>query len=111
MFAGVMLRVFTTLPYYGVTFGSVEHGASPFQGSTFSLSVLHRMSDTLNVVGVDTVTSTPMNILADFFLRSSTIDFFKTLNLRGGFLLPLHAGSKLQSRIVVSVPVGTLNLF
>jgi hypothetical protein len=69
------------------------------------------MSDTMSVLDGDTLTSRPWNIIADFFLRSSSIDFFKTLNLRGGFLLPLRSGTRLQSRIVVSVPVGTLNLF
>lgn len=111
LFAGPMVRVFNTLPYFGANIGSVEHGASPFQGSTFSLALLHRMSDTMNVVSGDTVTSRPWSLLADFFLRSSSIDFFRTLNLRGGFLLPLRSGSRLECRIVVSVPVGTLNLF
>lgn len=111
LFFGVQLRVFNTLPYWGSHLGSVEHAGSPFTGSSATIGVLHRMADTLGVVGGDTLVSQPWNLFADFFLTSSSIPFFKALNLRGGILLPLKGGRKLDSRIVVSVPVGTINLF
>ena len=108
---GVQVRIFNTLPYWGAHFGSVEHAGSPFNGSSATFGVLHRMTDTLSVVQGDTLVSEPWNLFADFFLTSSSIAFFKALNLRGGVLLPLKGGKKLDSRIVVSVPVGTINLF
>lgn len=112
LFVGAQLRVFNTLPYFGGHLGFIEHAGSVFSGSMFSLGIVHRMSDTLNVVQGDTLTAAPWNLMGDFFIRSSKIDFFKVLNLRGGILLPLRQfNQKLQSRITVAIPIGTIDLF
>ena len=112
LFVGGVVRVFNTLPYLGAQVGSVENATSAFHGSTFIVGVLHDLSLAPSIVQGDTLVPAQWALFSEFFLRSSTIDFFKTLNLRGAVLLPVFKQKeKLQSRITVSVPVGTLNLF
>jgi len=110
-FIGPRIRVFNTLPYYGIQVGSEEQSRSAFQGSMISVGVLHRMNDTVNIVGVDTIRAYQWNLSADVFLRSSTVAFFKTLNLRVGVLIPIAKSAKIQSRITIAVPVGTIEFF
>jgi hypothetical protein len=111
VFAGPSLRVFNTFPYAGGHVGSMELGGSAFHGSSFTIGIFHRLSEVAQLVDGDTLMPAKSNLFADFFIRSSTIDFFRALNLRGGILLPLRKNRKVESRIIVAVPVGTISLF
>ncbi|MEP7346502.1 MAG: hypothetical protein ABI877_14620 [Gemmatimonadaceae bacterium] len=111
-FVGAHLRVFTTVPYIGVHAGSIELAHSKFQGS-FLYVGYSRSLDRLPV-NQDGVIIRPSknNILIDAFVRSSDIDFFKFLNIRAGFMIPmLDRGRRPVSRLVVSVPIGGLISF
>ncbi len=111
LFVGAVGRIFNTLPYWGVQAGSVEYRGSAFQGSSFAVALLVRMRDSMSVIGSDTIRASPLSVGVDAFLRSSTIAFFKTLNLRIGVLIPVRQAAKIQSRITIAVPVGTLEFF
>jgi hypothetical protein len=111
LFVGVTGRVFNTLPYYGIQVGSQELAGSAFEGSLFAVALLRRFNSTPYVVDRDTIVAQPTNVFAEFFLRSSRVDFFRMLNFRGGVMLPLARGQRLHSRIVVSVPVGGIEFF
>ncbi|MBI4420625.1 MAG: hypothetical protein HY560_07350 [Gemmatimonadetes bacterium] len=111
LFGGAQLRVFNTLPYWGFHMGSVEHAGSAFEGSTFTLGLLFRLSADTTVVDTEKLIAEKVNVFTDFFLRSTVIPFFQTLNLRGGVLLPLSGERRVSSRIAVSVPIGTITFF
>ncbi len=115
LYVGPTLVVFNTLPYVGIQFGSIEHAGSAFQGSSMQVAVLSRLSPDTNFVGGDTLFAAKQNLYASFFVRSSTIAFFKALNLRGGVVLPFDfghlKGGRLSTRLVVSVPVGSIDFF
>jgi hypothetical protein len=99
-FLGPMAKVFSTEPYYGVNFGSVELEGSSFRSSYVYGALLRRFYP------ADSVSSN--NLFFEFFLRSSSVDFFRVLSLRGGVLFPLGRGSgtdRVTSRIAIEVPI------
>jgi hypothetical protein len=118
-FAGAQAKIFNTLTYYGPQFGIVELGGSAFAGSSIAVSYLHPILPESAVVDGVAVSSQEHNFYWEFYLRSSLIPFFSALTLRGGVLVPADPGLRLrvadhvstQSRIVISVPVGTIALF
>ncbi len=97
LFAGLIGKVFNTIPYYGVVVGSTELNRSMFRGSTTMFALLRRFYS-------DSAVAT-YNVYVEVFLHSEEVDFFKRLNIRGGVLLPLRAHGELESRIVLEVPV------
>ena len=112
IFGGAQLKVFNTTPYYGVHFGGTELGGSPFQGSLLTVGYLRRWySDTLVVIDNDSLRLARNNIGIDFFVRSSTIEFFKILTIRGSVLIPLGDKARPASRITIAVPVGNVYSF
>lgn len=112
VFVGAQGKVFNTIPYYGFQVGGTELGGSVFQGSSLSVGYLHRWyGDTSAVVGGDTIGITKHNVGIDFLLRSSIVEFFKVLTIRGGIMLPLHRRGTITSRIAVAVPIGEVYSF
>ncbi len=111
LFTGVAVKVFNTTPYAGVVFGAVESAGSPFQGSNLTVGYVVALYSTPFIVHGSTIRPQRHNLLADFLIRSESIDFFKSLNIRGSILLPFAHGEPLASRIGIAVPVGTLHLF
>lgn len=110
-FAGAVIKIFNTAPYAGVQLGAIELAGSPFQGSTLTLGGVASLYSTPYVVDGTTIRPRFFNLLADFLIRSESIDFFKSLNIRGSVLLPVGRAEPLSSRIGIAVPVGTLHLF
>jgi hypothetical protein len=109
---GPQFRIFNSVPYLGVNLSALELGGSPFYGSQLAGGILWRFSDSTVVADGDTVHVPAKSLFADFNIASSTIDFFKTLNVRGGVLLPLEGKRRrVESRITIAVPVGTLRVF
>jgi hypothetical protein len=99
-YMGPFMKVFNTEPYYGVNLGSVELEASSFRSSYVYAGFLRRFYP-------DSLTH-PNNLFFEFFLRSSNVDFFKVLSLRGGVLFPLGPGVRsrdIESRIAIEVPI------
>jgi hypothetical protein len=111
VFAGLGLRVFRTLPYVGAHLGSLELGGSPFQGSMGTLGYYRRFDDNEYTIGEETLKAARSNLFVDFFVRSSTIAFFETLNIRGTLLLPIEKEKGIESRIAIAVPLGTVRVF
>lgn len=112
LYAGGGLKVFNTIPYYGPHIGGIEMGGSPFQGSSLTVGYYQRLfSDTTTVVDSDTLSLARSNIGIDFYLRSSTLEFFKILTIRGTVFLPMVAHGQVSSRIAVAVPVGDIHVF
>lgn len=111
LFVGPLVRVFNSLPYYGVQFGGLELGGSAFQGSSAAVALVHRINNATYFVNGDSLTATPYSIIADAFIRSSKIDFFKALTIRAGVLLPIESNGRLTSRITIAVPIGTIDNF
>jgi hypothetical protein len=99
-FVGPLIKIFSTDPYYGVSAGSVELGGSSLRSSYLFTALLRRFypDPALRL----------HNFYVEFFLRSSNIDFFEVLSLRGGVLFPLGKEAERQgvtSRIAIEVPV------
>jgi hypothetical protein len=112
MYTGAQLKVFNTVPYYGLHLGGTELGGSAFQGSMLSFGYLHRwFSDPLVVVNNDTAEVARHNANVDFFIRSSIVEFFKVITIRGSVLLPMHGRGRIASRIAIAVPVGGVYTF
>jgi hypothetical protein len=112
VFAGTQLKVFNTVPYWGAQIGGTELGGSAFHGSMLTVSYLRRWyGDELVVVDGDSVFTAKNNIGLDFFLRSSAVEFFKVLTIRGGVVVPLRSDARLTSRIAIAIPVGDLYRF
>lgn len=111
LFTGAVVKVFNTTPYAGILFGAVESAGSPFQGSNLTVGYVVALYSTPFIVHGNTIRPQRHNLLADFLIRSESIDFFKSLNIRGSVLLPFAHGEPLASRIGIAVPVGTLHLF
>jgi hypothetical protein len=105
VFWGGTVKVFNTVPYYGVHIGGIELGGSPFVGSSFSIA--HVWPFEYSDIVIDGNRVKPMNsLVADFFVRSEMIDFFRVLTIRGSVLLPINDANALESRIAVAIPVG-----
>jgi hypothetical protein len=111
LFVGAQLRLFNTVPYFGVHVGSVELARSPFHGSSLSIGFVTPLQRMPVKVENEAFRPTPGNIVIDAFLRSSGVDFLKYLNVRGGVLVPMTKGQRPASRIVLAVPVGGLISF
>lgn len=111
VFVGAVVKVFNTLPYAGIHLGVVELAGSAFQGSTLTFGPVLSLYSSPVVIRGNTVRPQRFNILADFLVRSSSVDFFKNLNIRGSVLLPVARGIPLSSRIGIAVPVGTLHIY
>jgi hypothetical protein len=112
IFGGAQMKVFNTTAYYGVHMGGTELGGSPFQGSLLTVGYLRRWyNDTLAVVDNDSLRIAKNNIGIDFFVRSSTIEFFKILTIRGSVLIPLGNKARPASRISIAVPIGNVYSF
>ncbi len=109
---GGQVKVFGTVPYWGVHAVALEMGGSPFQGSSLSMSLLRRWSaDSAVVLGDETLQLARHNVGIDFFVRSATVDFFKVITIRGSILVPFDKKVKLTSRIALAVPVGSVVRF
>lgn len=110
MSVGGGLRIFNTLPYAEVGFGSTELYGSAFEGSKMSLSVLWAVDPQQRTVTRENksivIRSVPINLFGEFFLRSQRIPFFKLLTLRAGALIPLKKPVDVQTRIAVAIPIG-----
>jgi hypothetical protein len=111
IYLGGQIKVFNTIPYYGAHIGNVELGGSPFHGSSATFALLYRAYRNTVIVNGDTIQPAPKNLMADFFLRSSRIDFFKVLTIRGSILMPLQKEGQLSSRLTIAIPVGQLDIF
>lgn len=110
-FVGGEIRLFNTVPYLAFHFGSLEL-TKLFQGSMMTVGIARPLDKT--PVTVDGVAFRPAgcNVVIDGFLRSADLNFFKYLNIRATVLIPVNAaGRRPTSRIVVSVPIGTLVSF
>jgi hypothetical protein len=99
-FFGPLIKVFSADPYYGLSGGSVELEGSSFRSSYLFTAFLRRFypNPELRI----------HSFYVEFFLRSSRVDFFKILCLRGGVLFPLGKDAARQgvvSRIAIEVPV------
>lgn len=108
---GAQMKVFNTVPYYGVHIGEMELGGSAFHGSTVSFGYVAAAYRNQVVVEGDTINPANRNLIADFYVRSSKIEFFKVLTIRGSILMPLIKSGALSSRIAIAIPVGTLERF
>lgn len=111
---GGIFRVFDAVPYLGVACSGAELAGSALSGSSLLVGAIWPFEDHPSAVVSDGDEAMarevpPHALLFDFFLRSSEIDFFKSLTIRGGVRLNLHNGT-VASRIAVAVPVGTINL-
>jgi hypothetical protein len=105
---GIFGQVFNTVPYAGVRVSAVELRNSLLEGSAMSLGFAAALYSTPIVVDGDAIRPRPANMFINTYVRSSTVDFFKVLTLRGSFLLPFGRGSPLTSRIAVIVPIQTI---
>lgn len=63
------------------------------------------------IVNGDSINTTRSNLGVEFFLRSSMVDFFRLLTIRGSVLMPLERKGDITSRIAIAVPVGTIYPF
>ncbi len=113
LFGGAQLKVFNTIPYYGVHIGGTELAGSAFQGSSLSIAYLQRwFGDTLAVVNGDSIHTAKHNLGVDFFVRSSLVEFFKVLTIRGSVLMPFRSkNAGIATRIAVAVPIGDVYRF
>jgi len=112
LFGGGQLRILAGVPYGGAQLGSIEMGSSLFFGSMASVGFITPLSMTpVKLKGGGAVFPVRSNIVVDAFLRSSGLDFMKFLNLRASFLVPLNRGRKVQSRLAIAVPIGTITPF
>ncbi|MFN0180540.1 MAG: hypothetical protein ACKVZ0_17200 [Gemmatimonadales bacterium] len=108
---GLAVQVFNTVPYASLRFSAVELKNSILDGSNLSVGYAHGLYQTPIVVDGEVVRPRPHNFIADVYLRSGTVDFFKVLTIRASFLLPVGKGSPLRSRIAVIVPIQTIKWF
>ena len=109
---GLQARIFSGVPYAGAHIGSVEMGHSKFFGSTFTLGAVRPLSYLPVKLSDDSpVYPVRNNLIAECFLRSSAVDFFKFLNIRATFLMPFETARRVQSRIAVAVPIGGITDF
>jgi hypothetical protein len=108
---GPLIKVFNTFPYTGIHISSLELAGSPFQGSSLTVGPVFGLYGQPRLVGGQPFRPQLFNLYAEFYVRSETIDFFKSLNIRGSILLPAAHGEPLTSRIAIAVPVGTIHIF
>jgi hypothetical protein len=112
LFVGGQVRVFSGVPYAGLHIGNVEMGHSAFFGSSFTLGYLTPLSYLpVKLADNPAVYPTQHNLIAEAFLRSSQVNFFEFLNVRGTFLLPFETARRVQSRIAIAVPIGGIKAF
>lgn len=109
---GGQLRIFSGVPYAGVHAGSVEMGHSPFFGSSVTAGILRPLSYLPVKLGDEpAIYPTHNNIIVEGFIRSTAVEFFKYLNVRATFLIPMETARRIQNRIAVAVPIGTITDF
>lgn len=111
LYLGPLVKIFNTFPYAGLHIGTLELAGSPFQGSGLAVGPMFGLYSAPRLVGNSVTRPQLFNILTEFYIRSETIDFFKSLNIRGSVLLPAAHGEPLSSRIAIAVPVGTIHIF
>lgn len=111
LFVGGQARIFSTVAHIGAQVGSVELGGSLFGGSSMSIGYLTPLQSMPVRVDGESYRPAPHNLVVDAFVRSSGLDFFKFLNLRGVVLVPFGKGRRPSSRIVIAVPVGGIVMF
>jgi hypothetical protein len=117
-YAGLGFRIFNTVQFLNLfTIGGVELLGSTLEGSSASVSYVHRMyrNPSIPVGTTDTTNAlrprADNNLLIDFFLRVPGVQFLDRLRLRGGLLLPLKKPYSMESRIVLTVPIVDLQRF
>jgi hypothetical protein len=110
---GLASKVMSSFPYWGFHISMTELGGSPFHGSSVSFGWLNRTTKAPQIIhDTTTAIASTDNLYWDFFIRSSRIEFFKYLTVRGGFFLPLTGTDRqLRSRIAIAVPIGDVNSF
>ena len=111
LLVGALWKVFNTIPYAGVWLGSEELTGSAFEGSAFGVGLVGSLYETPVVIDRETVRPQRLNVLADFYVRSADVPFFRLLNFRGTVLLPLARGIPMTSRIAILVPIDGLFTF
>ncbi len=111
LLGGVVAKVVNTIPYAGLWMGAEELTGSAFQGSASGVGLVSSLYRTPFEVDGEIVRPQAFNVLAEFYIRSSDVPFFKFLNIRGTILLPIARGIPLTSRIAVLVPVDGLFTF
>lgn len=118
LFIGGNLKVFNTIPYVGLSVGSMEL-AGPLVSSYLSLNYLYQMN------GVDSVFVANLgkrmyknNFYVEFALYSTQFDFLKLLRIKGGVMIPIHTDEPFKpsnkdiiNRITIEVPLGSINAF
>lgn len=106
-FFGFQVRVFNTVPYAAFHIGNVELVRSILHGSSLTIGYARAFDPTPVMVAQHPFRPARHNFVVDGFIRSSGIDFFKFLNIRGTVMLPLgETGRRPTSRIAISVPIG-----
>ncbi len=118
-FAGGLIKIFDTVPYYGLHIGSIENRGSLFT-SYFVLGLMHRFYSLKNEDTLDKSTKEHnSNIYVEFSLYSKDAPFVNNLRIKGGVMLPtpfLNDDSDptledIKTRIVLEIPIGDVFKF
>jgi len=119
LFVGGLVKIFDTVPYYGLHLGSIENKGSLFT-SYFILGLIKRFypikkEDNLS----KTVKEHNINIYLEFALYAIDAPFVNNLRIKGGVILPTPFGNDdtdptlndVKTRIVLEIPVGEVFKF
>jgi hypothetical protein len=115
---GPLIKIFNTVPYYGIYLGNAELNGK-LMSSYISICWMRRCIAVNNDnLSIDDPLEFHDNIYFEFALHSQSVGFLKFLRIKGGFLVPIGGwqpeGPKVRdivSRIVIEVPIGGLFRF
>jgi hypothetical protein len=116
---GPLVKIFNTIPYYGVYFGNAELGGKLISSY---LNICYMLRPLGVETNPDSLKRPPSgyhhNLYFEFAIHSEKIDLLRYLRIKGGLLVPLGGwqsdGPKskdIESRIVIEVPIGGIFKF